>query len=402
MFLDNQNNENIDLYKAYLRGIASISRLFSDSESPYIPYRASENIFCLAFSAVNVSRTDCSADAMKVVDDGKNMGFGIKTFLEKNDYSFEKIAEFNRDLTEERRRQFSPEELVQFISHLRNRRLETTCSFLGLHELIYHCVVRSKGIIKIYEQKMDSINTENIILDTRSRHPIFNDGINEYEFNLTKSTLLKRFSSSGLKVFSFDVKFLDDPYELIKNLGIKQAPVLVPEQVSPPGNILLPLQFLQKPKQYPRVYLPLFSPRYTNNPRLSDGSGLNQWNAEGRPRDKDEVYIPIPLWIHRKFPNFFPGRDTPFKLRLPNLKVLDAKVCQSDGKALMSNPNNALGKWILRDILKIKEGVLVTYDDLVEIGIDSVEVTKTGDLSYEIDFKKIGTYSRFAEVNNIK
>ena len=42
----------------------------------------------------------------------------------------------------------------------------------------------------------------------------------------------------------------------------------------------------------------------------------------------------------------------------------------------MSNPNSALGEWILRKVLKKREGELVTISDLLRIGIDSVIVTK--------------------------
>ena len=42
----------------------------------------------------------------------------------------------------------------------------------------------------------------------------------------------------------------------------------------------------------------------------------------------------------------------------------------------MSNPNKALGKWLLRDILKLEERKLVTYDVLALYGIDSVIIRK--------------------------
>ncbi len=42
----------------------------------------------------------------------------------------------------------------------------------------------------------------------------------------------------------------------------------------------------------------------------------------------------------------------------------------------MSNPNLALGQWILRDVLKKKECELVTIDDLNRLGFDSVCVEK--------------------------
>ena len=61
----------------------------------------------------------------------------------------------------------------------------------------------------------------------------------------------------------------------------------------------------------------------------------------------------------------------------------------------MSNPNRALGEWILRDILSWKEGELITYSDLLKIGIDSVQVNKYEDNTYSIDLKGIGSYEKF-------
>ena len=87
-------------------------------------------------------------------------------------------------------------------------------------------------------------------------------------------------------------------------------------------------------------------------------------------------------------------------MELPDRKVLQAKLCQSGDKALMSNPNTALGQWILRDVLKLKEGELLTYDKLRDIGLDSVVLYKQ-DNKYKIDFAKIGTFEEFkSELSN--
>ena len=67
----------------------------------------------------------------------------------------------------------------------------------------------------------------------------------------------------------------------------------------------------------------------------------------------------------------------------------------------MSNPNQDLGKWLLRKLLKLKEGELLTYQKLAEIGVDSVQVTKIDNANFEIDFKKLGSFEEFAE-NNFK
>jgi hypothetical protein len=147
------------------------------------------------------------------------------------------------------------------------------------------------------------------------------------------------------------------------------------------------------------VFLPLYSTRSSDSKEVPEKSGLNQWNAGGRSRSLGEVYIPIPATIHQKFPNFFPERDVQFSLHLPNKNILTAKVCQDNKKALMTNPNEALGQWILRDILKLKEGELLTYQKLEDIGLDSVVIYKMDEENYQIDFAKIGSYDFFIEDN---
>ena len=51
-------------------------------------------------------------------------------------------------------------------------------------------------------------------------------------------------------------------------------------------------------------------------------------------------------------------------------------MCQSGQKGLMSNPNKALGKWILRDVLKVPLKTLIDRKYLDSLGIDSVIVFK--------------------------
>ena len=70
-------------------------------------------------------------------------------------------------------------------------------------------------------------------------------------------------------------------------------------------------------------------------------------------------------------------------------------MCQQNNKALMSNPNSALGIWLLRDVLNLKEKELLTYEKLQEIGLDTVVVYKINDDAYDIDFTRIGSYEQF-------
>jgi hypothetical protein len=72
-FLTTQKAGDQENYLELLKMAGSLSNLFADSKIPYLNYRVAENIFCRAFSADNLSRSDCSADARK-----ENTGIGLK------------------------------------------------------------------------------------------------------------------------------------------------------------------------------------------------------------------------------------------------------------------------------------------------------------------------------------
>ncbi len=91
-FFKEQSNTSKKTYVNLLEVTGSLSNLFAESNNPFLYYRAMENIFCKAFEAENLSRSDVSADA------GKNgIGIGLKTFLQNNGNTFQKVAEFNKD-----------------------------------------------------------------------------------------------------------------------------------------------------------------------------------------------------------------------------------------------------------------------------------------------------------------
>lgn len=374
MFLENQPYQNKDNYYNTLKSMASFSNLFSESDIPYLSYRAVENIFCESLNADNLSRSDCSADASK---DG--IGIGIKTFLNQNGRSLQKVAEFNSDSLLFKNK--TPKEIVKIVSNLRNKRIQATKRIHKLDNIIYHCVVRDLGKIKIFECPMDEINLSKIKNIIPNKTTIaFEDDKNEYSFNISKSTLYKRFITTNV-IKEIDAKILSNPYEVIKGLNSNETS--------------LDFEKINESKEY--IFLPLFSDRGTRH--VPSKSGLNQWNADGRTRNKNEVYIPIPSKIRDKFPNFFPNKNTSFNLVLPDKSIISAKVCQEGSKALMSNPNSALGKWILRQVLNLKEGELLTYDKLEELGLDSVVIYKEGNNSYSINFTELGSYDMFLENN---
>lgn len=147
------------------------------------------------------------------------------------------------------------------------------------------------------------------------------------------------------------------------------------------------------------VYLPLYSPK---EQEVQEKSGLNQWNASGRKRHPNEVYIPVPAEIHKNFPNFFPDRKTPFNLIFPDGEISESKICQQGGKALMTKSNRKLGKLILRDGLSLKKGELATYEKLQLLGIDSVRIDKISDSEFEINFAKTESYEEFRSLFEVK
>lgn len=376
MLIDKLDQSVIELYRNYLKCTGMLSGLSSESDSPYINSRVAENIFCLVTSAENLGRADCSADAK-----WGTVGIGIKTFLANNNNTMQKVAEFNRDAQMIRYK--SAEAVVNIISNLRNERILSTMRIYGLDTMIYHCIVREPNLIKVCESPMDTIdipNIKNIESKNNGNVIYFDDGKNEYSFNLNKNTLYKRFNTSEA-LLSINVEILDDPYSMLSKLLTYNTEVKTRREEC----------------KYKSVILPLFSDRGGRN--VPERSGLNQWNAAGRPRDNNEIYIPIPAWIHVRFPDFFPGRDEPFRLMLPNGNELSAKLCQAGSKALMSNPNLELGKWLLREVMDLNEKELLTFEKLQVIGIDSVEVYKISDKVYKIDFRPMGTYDEFAEQN---
>ena len=368
------NKKEYSYYKKILKILGSLTNLFSESRVPYLNYRVTENLFCKSFSASNLSRSDVSADASL-----NEIGIGIKTFVNGNGKTLQKVAEFNKDNI--KFRGLKPKGIINKVVDLRNERIETTKRIYSLKEMIYHCIVREEGKIKVFECNMDLIKKSKIKLLKVTKNIVsFKDSKNEYSFNLTKSTLYKRFITKDT-LFEININILKDPFKILEE-KFKEIKGVCYGKVS----------------DKPYVILPLYS--ITGDiKKVHEKSGLNQWNAKGRKRDVNEIYIPIPIWIHHRFPGFFLSRDESFNLFLPDGTKLDAKVCQDNSKALMSKHNADLGKWLLRKVLDLREKELLTYKKLQEIGLDSVIIERIDAKNYSINFKSSGTYEDFVEYN---
>jgi len=367
---------NKGTYYKLLTSIAQLSRLFSENSTPYLNYRVAENAFCIAFNAENLSRNDLAYDA-KI----GNLGIGLKTFIATNKESLQKVAEFNKNsyllkLNDNL-------ELASQIAKLRNERINLAKRLLNISESSYHIVGRRESSLIIYETPYETININNIKIDKRSNSSlIFNDGINKYNFNFSKSTLLKSFVIPK-NYLDLKVEIIEDPFELLLNLNL--------------NDYQKKTKHLEKGIDY--ILLPLYSTK-GGQKTVFQKSGLNQWNAAGRKRDFGEVYIPIPSQIRKTSPEFFPVRDKPFNLKLPDGKILSAKVCQDNSKALMTNPNNALSDWLLRKVLNLKEGELATYDKLLELGFDSIYLEKVSEFEFAVNIRPVNSYEKYIEALN--
>jgi len=366
MKLISYKTEQFNEYCKNLKLVSSISRLFSDNDVPMIYYRATEFIYCKSFGAEDLSRSDVSADAR--ID---NIGIGIKTFLEGNKKTFQKIAEFNKQL--EMYADLEDIDKVKKIAMLRNERIIVTQKMYNLESMIYHCIIRNVKGLNIYEEPMDLIDVNKIKISSADKNTIkFNDGRHNYSFSNTKSTLYKQF-------------IIDDYFETI-DIVIMEDPLLMLSNDNSLANVY-------SSEEYEFVVLPLYSKNKGKN-LVFERSGLNQWNAGGRSRNADEVYIPFPAEVREKYRDFFPSKDVPFNAILPNGEKISMKICQENDKAIMSNPNKVLGKWLLREVLRIPINNIVTYELLLTVGIDSVLFEKR-DGEYYLNFKEIGSYEEF-------
>ena len=377
MFYEQQSAEMRNNYKNMLKIIGNLSQLFSESDCPYLPYRVHENVFCKYFEAENLARMDCSADAKK-----NRIGIGLKTWMGQDD---QKVAEFGR--LRETFADLRGLELVRRIAEYRNERIRVTKNLHGIDNMIYHIVKRVPGSMQILEHAFDYIDNDNLsLIPNRGNvnNTYFTDQHHIYHFSTSKNTLYMIFNGMEL-LDTFDVEIMDDPYNTLMMLDQREGEA---------PNLAAPAERL------PQICLRLYSSRRNGTKFVAERSGLNQWNAAGRPRNPNELYIPYPAEDRERTRGFFPGRDTVFNLTLPDGNRIPAKICQADGKAIMSNPNKILGEWLLRNVFELPEGTIVTYEMLQRFGVDSVVFTKQGDLEYSVDFSEIGTYEEFYDTEN--
>jgi len=400
-------------YAELLRAIAALSRLFSDNDSPYIDSRFVERLFASTTGGRDIGRSDCSFDV--VFDSG--IAVGIKTFLAgQGNFKVEKIAEFN-SLARQGHFDVSDRETLAYrVANARNDRVKSDAAEFGiqLDSSIYHCLVRFPQGACVHEEPYRLIDLDKIRPTDRSGLPLkgwsnpsqglyFTDGRSFYSFNRSKSVLMKRFTFNR-KREAIELPIHPRPLELLLGRAGGATSRRLHEIRLDRDTHVAGLPTPLPGKDF--VVLPLYS---TRTGEVEAKSGINQWNAGGRPRKFGEAYIPIPKEIHQFVPKFFPPRDQLFDLVLPNSSAKHtAKVCQDGSKALMVNPNFELGRWIISVLdPSIADTAFnqpagkhkpFTYADLEKIGKDSVRVFRYGSKGkqeYRVEFAPLGSYEEF-------
>lgn len=417
---------NIDRYTELLRAVASLSRLYSDNEKAYLDSRFVEKLFIYTSGAKDLSRKDNSFDALL-----GSAGVGIKTFgiTNANSKKTEKIAEFTTLASQGAFNGLSQEELAFRSAEIRNARVKTDAAEYGINidTSFYHCLLRTnKGAI-IHEEPYSYINISKIKpvdpnsfkeineFPTGVGFPYFSDGTNIYSYNTSKNVLFKRFDiSKGLNSNLIPLLIQEGIFEklLIWFRGSSNNNISKVQQEFATYNIAG-----RSPQFLSEVVLPLYSLRESKSKSkrlgrsvkvVAEKSGINQWNAGGRDRKFGEAYIPIPRIIHEKYPSFFPPKDQTFALKLPNGKTVSAKICQENGKALMSNPNHLICEWLFNSIdpnfsekeymERLNQHKFYTYEDLEFAGKDAVKVSKLNNTDFEIEFMPLDSFEAF--INN--
>lgn len=404
-----------DFYREALIAVGGLSRLFSESDLPFFHYRFIENLFVRATVGKNISRQDAVFDAL--VGENHGIAVGVKTFTmsKKAQYKYEKVQEFTSLAGKGTIGKMNDKDLIRAISLERNRRIAVESASFNVdpNKSVYHCLIRREGQAIVHEEPYPSISIETISpltpngkklpkFSKRTSNIHFYDGSSYYRYSRSKNVLFKRFEiAKGETWKPIPIAIKEDVFSQLFENALEGS-VLVDHRITGLYEDKLEIPGVDY------VILPLYSTR-SGEKEIPEKSGLNQWNAAGRQRKFGEAYISVPREIHRNCGGFFPLSNK-FNLYLPNTQEpASASLCQAGFKALMTNPNDELCKWIFKVIdpkfslsmyNKAPSRKPFTYADLETAGYDAVRVSKTkvaNKPGYEIQFEEIGAYEDFLE-----
>ena len=420
---DNYSKTEKQDYKDYLSMYGALSALFNQKLSvtgaPYLDSKFQETVFARSFKQEQSKEVDIGNTPHDIVSiiNGANIGIGLKTWLFSNP-SYQKFMQIKSSSKDIQYLQGNPTALALKIAEIKNSRLLSDYSRLGLNEgtNIYHYVTRDSGKMTLFETSYPLIDLNNIKVEKLTNKSVkFTDGNKQYKYTFSDSQIWMLFDPKDENTEELDflnVKILNDPFTFLKTAfkNMNDTPLIVPSI----------------PKR-DYIYLPLYSYKTKNVP---ESSGLNAWNGlpkergSTRPRPKGEAYIPIPKALWKKCPywvdpnvdmsDYESYRQTtgkssyPIKLHLPsNTTLTSALIGQEGFKCLETKPQSELGTWILnvlgitnpqRTSYNVPANNIVTRKLLEEHEIDSIKLwhedpNKPNEIW--IDFAEYGSFERF-------
>lgn len=415
------SNEQREEYIKFLQVYGALSNLFRQKQGDLIPYLDSkfqETVFAKIFKSENVDIGNTPHDVLSVFGEDR-IGIGLKTWMGSKP-SFQKVMQLKRYQNEINQYKNDLHSLAYKISEIKNERMISDYNRLGLSENknIYHYVTRDKGLFTINESAYPLIDLNNLKdINTTPSALSWSDGNKDYRYTFGDSQVHQKFDSkkyNSLILNQFDVKIIEDPFAFLL-----KAYFDIIENSKP-----VELDIIE-------AYLPLYS---YQSKEVEEKSGLNAWNGASKkkgsnePRPLNEVYIPIPKEFHHKYPDFFIKNifqiieerklykndkkrrpELRFRLKLPNGVEIPGLITGDNMKNFQSGSKierdengkkygqDALGQWLLIDVLGLKDRKLVTRDWLKMKDTDSVRLwRKKDDYSViNIDFAPIGSFEAF-------
>lgn len=407
-----QRNEYIKFLQVY----GALTNLFRQKKGDLIPYLDSkfqETVFAKTFKGLNVDIGNTPHDVLSVFGE-KRVGIGLKTFMNSKP-SFQKVMQLKSYQREINGLKNDIEALAFKISEIKNEKMISDYNRLGLLENnnIYHYVTRDKGLFTINECAYPLIDTSNLKdFKETTKSFTWSDGNKDYKYTFGDSQIWQKFDSekyNSTVLNQFNVDIIEDPFEFL----LKAYTEIIE------STKVVELETIE-------IYLPLYSYK---SQEVEEKSGLNAWNGapkvkgSNKPRPLNEVYIPIPIEFHRKHPGFFCNDILPiiktrkgdnkqeirFHLQLPNGKKIPALLTGDNLKNFQSGSNtekdengkrygqDALGQWLLVEVLGLKERKKVTKDWLESKDTDSIKLwrDKNDYKTIHIDFAPVGSFESF-------
>ena len=403
------SEESKEEYIEFLKIFGSLSGLFKDNENgknakkPYLYYRNHEQLFARTFEVEDLTRNDSAFDALGAWGEDR-VGIGLKTWIHTRDLTYQKVAEFNKLAPKEifpLIEQGDPYAVIKKVANLRNDRIMLDKRLHNTNRDVYHFITRDDNVMNIIETPYDLIDIDSIeLIDSDGKTFTFKDKSHKYKFYRSKSVLLEEFDASNFEIIErVPIKQFEDPFELIKMIKVD-------------ANIK------ENENKNDVIYLPLYQDK-KEGMIVSDCSGVNIRNGKSKnkgsntPRPLYEIEVRISKWIHKVFPYFFDLNAlnpddikneelNDFDLILPDGRILRGRIKQEGGKSLQTNPQGALGEWVLKDVLGLENREVVTMELLERLGIDSLKITKLGRGRFKITVGETGAYEKFKLENQEK